>query len=396
MKTTIHKSAALAAIAMIASVAGAQGINVTVDGSAVPFQNGMGPKSVDGRVLVPLRGVFEQMGAYVQWNPTTRDVTANRGNSDVRLHIGDRMATVDGRSVTLDVPAQIINGATMVPIRFLSESLGAEVRWRSAERLVMIDTHGAGRAQTIDPNATGSWRDQQGRLRNSAGQWQDANGVWHNAKGRWQDQNGTWHGRNNNDDGTTTGGRAMTLSSDTVIPVTLDTSLSSNNSRRGDRFTATVRSSGNDYYGQLPSGTRIEGRVLTARAQRGNEPGILELDFDQLRLPNGRTVAMDGDLVSLDANGVVRDNDGRIRATGKAKDQRVVYAGYGAGAGLLVGLLTKKPLEGGILGGVLGYLAGQVQKDRGGNPTNVRIEPGTEFGIRLTRDVVLRARDINQ
>lgn len=395
MTTKIHKSVALAAVAMIAGVAGAQGINVTVDGQTVPFNNGMGPKSVNGRVLVPLRGVFEQMGAYVQWNPATRDVIATRADSDVRLHIGDRVANVDGRQVTLDVPAMIINGATMVPIRFLSESLGAEVRWRSAERLVMIDTNGSGRAQGIDQNTTppGYWRDRQGRLRDANGRWQDANGVWHNPRGRWQDQNGRWRGGNDN---TGTNGRAMTISSDTVIPVTLENTLASNSSRNGDRFTATVRTSGDDYYGSLPDGTRIEGRVVTARAQRGNEPGILELDFQRLRFPNGRTVAIDGDLVSLDANGIVRDDNGRIRATGQARDQRTVYAGYGAGAGLIVGLLTKRPLEGTILGGVLGYLAGQVQKDRGGNPSNVRLEPGTQFGVRLTRDVAVRAADINQ
>jgi len=355
MSTKIHKSVTLAAALMVAGVAGAQGINVTVDGQPVSFSGGMGPRSVNGRVLVPLRGVFEQMGAYVQWNPATRDVNATRGDSDVRLHIGDRAATVDGRQVTLDVPAMIINGATMVPIRFLSESLGAEVRWREAERLVLIDTANGGRAQAIDQTPNNYWRDSQGRLRDENGRWQDANGAWHNPGGRWQDRNGTWHGTNNNSGWN---GRAETIAASTVIPVSLDNSLSSSNSRRGDRFTATVRTTGNDYYGMLPSGTRVEGRVVTARAQRGNEPGLLELDFQRLRFPNGHTVAIDGDLVSLDNRGVIRDDNGRIRATGSARDQRVVYAGYGAGAGLLVGLLTKKPLEGTVIGGVLGYLAG--------------------------------------
>jgi hypothetical protein len=332
------------------------------------------------------------MGAYVDWQPAGQLVTATKGDTDIQLRIGDRVARVDNRPVTLDVPAMIINGATMVPIRFLSESLGAEVRWREAERLVMIDTNGNGRAQGIDQNSTGMWRDRQGRLRDANGRWQDANGVWHNPRGRWQDQDGNWHGTDNSG----WNGRAQTLATDTVIPVTLDTTLSSNNSRRGDRFTATVRTTGDDYYGMLPDGTRVEGRVVTARAQRGNDPGVLELDFQRLRLPNGRTYNIDGDLVSLDANGIVRDSNGRIRATGQARDQRAVYAGYGAGAGLIVGLLTKKPLEGTIIGGVLGYLAGQVQKDRGGNPSNVRLEPGTQFGVRLTQNVTINQADIDR
>jgi len=253
-----------------------------------------------------------------------------------------------------------------------------------------IDTANSGRAQVIDQTPN-TWRDAQGRLRDDTGRWQDANGVWHSPSGRWQDRNGTWHGNDNSG----WNGRAETLAADTVIPVRLDTALSSNGSRRGDRFSATVRSSGNDYYGMLPSGTRVEGRVVTARPQRGNQPGLLELDFQRLRFPNGHTVSMDGDLVSMDSNGIIRDENGRVRATGNARDQRMVYAGYGAGAGLLVGLLTKKPLEGTVIGGVLGYLAGQVQHDRGGNPSNVRLSPGTEFGVRLSKSVTIRQSDID-
>ncbi|AIE87454.1 stalk domain-containing protein [Fimbriimonas ginsengisoli] len=390
MTNKIHKGAALAAIVMIASVAGAQGISVTVDGQPVNF-NGASPRSVNGRVLVPLRGVFEEMGAYVQWRPNSRSVVATRGDSDVRLRIGDRTATVDGHEVTLDVPAMIINGATMVPIRFLSESLGAEVRWREAERLVMIQTSGEGRGQSIDQTPR-TWTDRQGRLRDAQGRWQDANGRWHMPRGRWQDSNGNWHGVSNGNINDGSYGRAQTIARDTVLPVTLDTPLSSDGSLRGDKFTATVRSTGDDYYGMLPEGTKVEGRVLTARPRSGNDPGLLELDFRRIRLPNGSSYPINGNLISLDANGVVRDDSGRIRATGSSRDNRTVYAGYGAGAGLLVGLLTKKPLEGTILGGVLGYVAGQVQKDRG-NPSNVRLDPGTQFGVRLTNDVTVRLPD---
>jgi hypothetical protein len=63
-----------------------------------------------------------------------------------------------------------------------------------------------------------------------------------------------------------------------------------------------------------------------------------------------------------------------------------VMAGYGAGAGLLVGLLTKRPLEGLVLGGVLGYVFGSVNRDRE-RPTNVNLRNGTELGVRVDRDV---------
>lgn len=357
IKSKIGKGTALAALVAITAIAGAQDITVNVDGQPVRFR-GASPRKIDDRVLVPLRGVFEEMGATVQWRANRREIIANRGDSDVRLHIGDKYATVDGKELTMDVPAQIIDGATYVPIRFLSESLGAQVRWREADQLVMIDTD-AGRAQRID------------------------------------ERNDRWKNRDRNNDGIPDRqqnnppreDRMATIEESTVIPVTLDNTLSSNESQKGDRFTATVRRHENDYYGMLPDGTKVEGRIVTARKRSGDNPGILELNFERIRLPSGKTYAIDGDLVSLDAKGIVKESNGRLKATGAAaKDNRGVYAGYGAGAGLIVGLLTKKPLEGTIIGGILGYLGGSAQKSKD-NPANVRLEPGTEFGVRLAQDL---------
>jgi hypothetical protein len=364
-KSKIGKGTALAALVAISAFAGAQGISVNVDGQAVRFRDAS-PKKIDGRVLVPLRGVFEEMGATVQWRSSSREIIANRGDSDVRLHIGDKYATVDGKELTMDVPAQIIDGATYVPIRFLSESLGAQVRWREADQLVMIDTD-AGRAQRIDERSD-RWKNRD----------RNGDGIPDRQQGRDKD-------RDNNPP--VKADRMATLEESTIIPVSLDTTLSSNESQKGDRFTATVRRNENDYYGMLPDGTKVEGRIVTARKRSGDNPGILELNFERIRLPSGKTYVIDGDLVSLDAKGIVKESNGRLKATGAAaKDNRGVYAGYGAGAGLIVGLLTKKPLEGTILGGILGYLGGSAQKSKD-NPANVRLEPGTEFGIRLAQDL---------
>lgn len=349
------KATALMALAMTAAVGFAQDISVQVDGQPVRF-NGTEPQYRDGRVFVPLRGVFEEMGATVNWRPASRTVIARRGDKDVQLRIGDRTASIDGQPVTMDVPAMIINGATMVPIRFLSESLGADVSWNSAQRLVMIDAGGEGRAQPI-----------RNRNRN-----RDRDRDWN------QDQTSN----------------QRIIQNDTVIPVRLDTPLSSNESREGDKFTATVRTDNDSYYGFLPAGTRIEGRVLAARAKQGNDPGVIELDFQRLRLPNGRSYNLDGQLISLDNNSVTRDNNGMIRArNSNSGDNRTVYAGYGAGAGLVVGLLTKKPLEGALLGGILGYLAGEAQRAQN-RPADVRLNSGTEFGVRLTQDLAINQRDI--
>ncbi|HLK55128.1 MAG TPA: stalk domain-containing protein [Chthonomonadaceae bacterium] len=115
----------------------AQDISVTVNGDPVVF-NGMGPQQVQGRVLVPVRGVLEKLGASVTWVPETQTVVASNGKVDIQLRLNDRHATVNSKDVLLDVPAQLIAGRTMVPLRFLGEALGLDVKWDGQTRTVLI------------------------------------------------------------------------------------------------------------------------------------------------------------------------------------------------------------------------------------------------------------------
>src|SRR2546423_7318430 len=132
-----------AVLSLGVSAAQAQDIRVRVNGERVNFY-GTQPRVVDGRVLVPLRGVLEQMGATVDWMASTQTVVATRGRTEIDLPIGSRTATVGGREVTLDVPAMTIAGSTMVPLRFVSEALGADVAWSGATNTVNINTAVAG------------------------------------------------------------------------------------------------------------------------------------------------------------------------------------------------------------------------------------------------------------
>ncbi len=130
------------AVSLLALPAIAQQIEVTVNGEPVRF-SGIGPQQVQGRVMVPLRGVLEKLGAYVDWVPSTRTVVATRGDLDIQLPLGGRIARVNGREVLMDVPAMTMSGSTMVPLRFVGETLGAEVRWDAATQTVMIQTNQA-------------------------------------------------------------------------------------------------------------------------------------------------------------------------------------------------------------------------------------------------------------
>ncbi len=118
-----------------------QAIRVYVDGRLVTFD--VPPTVIQGRVLVPLRGIFEQMGATVDYDARTQHIVAIRGTQAVELTIGSRQARVNDSPKLLDVPAFTINGRTMVPLRFISESLGASVQWVEASRTILIGSPGA-------------------------------------------------------------------------------------------------------------------------------------------------------------------------------------------------------------------------------------------------------------
>ena len=120
----------------------AQGtIAVYVDGQPLSFD--VPPNVIQGRVLVPLRGIFERLGATVDYDRRTQHIVAVRGSQTVELTIGSRQARVNDTAKLLDVPAFTIAGRTMVPLRFISESLGANVQWVEANRTILIGSSGA-------------------------------------------------------------------------------------------------------------------------------------------------------------------------------------------------------------------------------------------------------------
>lgn len=181
--------------------------------------------------------------------------------------------------------------------------------------------------------------------------------------------------------------RTIRLDAGSVIPVRLNDRLSSNESHKGDTFVATIRTdeSADNYLG-LPAGTRVEGVVQAAHPQRDRDPGVLDISFQRLRLPDGRSYAIDGSLIGLDNKSIERRSDGRMVAKPGHKNDRLTYVGYGAGAGLIVGLLTKHALEDALIGGGLGFLFGSVQKGHS-DARDVVLKPGTEMGVRLDRGV---------
>jgi hypothetical protein len=128
------------ALSVIAPVARAQPVTVIINGQTMSFSQP--PIERAGRVFVPLRGIFEQLGASVVY--ASGQINATRHGRTISLSIGSTQATVDGEPTTLDVAPFIVGATTFVPLRFISQALGASVRWDDSTSTVTIAGVGGG------------------------------------------------------------------------------------------------------------------------------------------------------------------------------------------------------------------------------------------------------------
>ncbi|WP_375143033.1 stalk domain-containing protein [Paenibacillus sp. D2_2] len=119
-----------------ATAQAAKDITIYVDG--VQLKTDVPPVMVQGRVMLPLRAIFEALDARVYWDQKSQTVTGIKGDTTVVLKIKSKVATINDQTVTLDVPAQTLRGRTMVPVRFVSEALGQEVGWNSKDQIVTV------------------------------------------------------------------------------------------------------------------------------------------------------------------------------------------------------------------------------------------------------------------
>jgi len=116
-------------------------IGVLVDNTPVVFPYAQ-PVEVHGSVLVPLRGVFEALGARVDYEPATATIKAYSPGRRIELTIGSMNASINGQPQDLSQPAQVVNGTTLVPLRFVAEALGDYVEWQAATHQVFIQRQG--------------------------------------------------------------------------------------------------------------------------------------------------------------------------------------------------------------------------------------------------------------
>jgi len=148
---------AIVAIAMLVTLIGGvlmvnanADVSVTVDGKKVVFPDAKPFIDENGRTLIPVRFVTEDLGATVEWNAQDREVYITKDGVNIMIRIGQEMILVNGKPKAMDTKAIIRDDRTYVPIRYVAEELGATVRWDAATRTVIITTVGG----SLDPTPT--------------------------------------------------------------------------------------------------------------------------------------------------------------------------------------------------------------------------------------------------
>lgn len=166
-KQTIFKalsSAAATAVALTAlpgCTALAKDVNIVIDGEELNLD--VAPQIIDGRVMVPIRGVLENLGALVKWDDETQTVSARKSSKTVSLEIGSNDVTLDKgetnddgsaktETIQTDVAAQLVSDRTLVPLRVISEAMGYSVDWNDETYTVSIST---------DNDEDESWNDNK-------------------------------------------------------------------------------------------------------------------------------------------------------------------------------------------------------------------------------------------
>lgn len=115
-------------------------VKIVLNGQETTFNPA--PIIENGTTLVPMRAIFESMGATVSWDQGTQTVNAIKGDTTVVLQIGSKSPTVNGKVWPLDVPAKVVNGHTLAPARFVGEAFGGSVGWDQSTQTVTISSSG--------------------------------------------------------------------------------------------------------------------------------------------------------------------------------------------------------------------------------------------------------------
>ncbi|MGC5325952.1 stalk domain-containing protein [Brevibacillus sp. SYSU BS000544] len=134
---------------LVPAQAASEGSGIFLDGNKLEVSSTV----ENGRTLVPMRAIFEALGAQVNWDQASKTVTATKGETVVKIVIGGK-AYKNDQEVTLDVPAKVVDNITLVPLRFVSEALGAKVEFNQETKDISITSQGDAKPGETATNET--------------------------------------------------------------------------------------------------------------------------------------------------------------------------------------------------------------------------------------------------
>ena len=131
-------AAAAMALASVSAVADAPEVSVRLNGGLLNFD--VPPQIINERTMVPLRAIFEALGAEVDWDQATETVTSVRDDVTIKMTIGENVIYINDKPTELDVAPLIIDERTLVPVRAIAEGFGASVDWDQDRYCVIISS----------------------------------------------------------------------------------------------------------------------------------------------------------------------------------------------------------------------------------------------------------------
>lgn len=136
MKKKFITSLLVLGLTLLTTMTAYTDINVHLDSKPLTFD--VAPQIMNGRTMVPMRAIFEALGAGISWDDDTKTVTAVKGADVIKATIGNNIIDLNGQGKEIDSAPVIKDGRTLVPVRFISESLGYHVRWEDETSTVHI------------------------------------------------------------------------------------------------------------------------------------------------------------------------------------------------------------------------------------------------------------------
>lgn len=116
----------------------ADGISIKINGNSI--ESDCEPKIIDGRTMLPVRAIFESLGAEVNWDDATKTIIGKKGSLTVKMKIGEKVMSINGKPLKMDSAATIINERTYAPARYIAESFGFDVSWNPELKEVSINS----------------------------------------------------------------------------------------------------------------------------------------------------------------------------------------------------------------------------------------------------------------